>query len=552
MNNPADQSGPVRRIPFCFGGRRLAILTVAWLALFAGINSIPVEDHEAFVLQTAREMNASGDWVLPYFNQIPRLNKPPLNYWLTLGLSRAAGTDVEPWTGRSCSMLAGLLLLLSTAYAGEKLYGARAGFLAALLLLSTQGFAGFSHNARPDFLYSALCVLQLFAWIGAWRAADGTVRQRALAASGWVLAGLATLTKGPQIQAVFLLGFLLFLLCSPERRRTLKVLRPFSGLAILIAIALPWWLLLQQRLKTAGIDIHQTQLSGSLLQTMSDWKEILSFYYVFRVLQLLLPVSLLLPLLVFRNRRKPGKPAGVARLTLYVSAATIAVFTVGGHYRPHYMLPLLPLFVLLIAAWIDRTSGHPVNRKVWNVLFGIAAAVLAVCAGLLVWQQQYITAGFIAGISMILVFLLKKELAGPVWQDHPLSAQLIPAVLLTVLLFAGFNALPLRNTVRGQDRDFALSIGRAVNDGDYLAAWSEFPDILPYYARHPVVLVKDINELKPVSDRLSAGRNIYLVIPQKDLPVLARLFEFSPLTTKENQRKPERTLAFVKILTVRP
>ncbi len=109
----------------------------------------------------------------------------------------------------------------------------------------------------------------------------------------------------------------------------------------------------------------------------------------------------------------------------------------------------------------------------------------------------------------------------------------------------------MRSAVRGQDRDFALSVGQAVNEGDYLAAWSEFPDILPYYARHPVVLIKDVADLKPVFERLADGRNIYLVIPQKDLPMLARLFEFSQLTTKENQRKPERTLAFVKILNDR-
>jgi len=543
--------GPLRRVLPGFGGKRLAILFVAWLALFAGINSIPVEDHEAFVLQTAREMNANGDWVLPYFNQVPRLNKPPLNYWFTLGLSRLAGTDIEPWTGRACSMLSGLLLLLATAYTGEKLYGRRAGFLAAVLLLSTQGFAGFSHNARPDFLYSALCVLQLFAWIGAWRSADGTSRQRGLAALGWVLAGLATLTKGPQIPAVFLLGFLLFMLCGTERRRTLKVLRPFSGLVILVALALPWWLLLQQRLRVEGIDLSKTQLSGSLLQTLSDWKEILSFYYVFRILLLLLPVSLLIPLLIFRGRRKPAKPAGVARLILYVSIVTLAVFTVGGHYRPHYMLPLLPLFILLLTAWIGRTVGHPVHQKIWRILLGAGAVALAVCAGLLLWQQQYATLVFLVGVGAVLALLLKKELREPVWNEHPLSAQLVAAALLTVFLFAGFNALPMRSAVRGQDRDFALSVGQAVNEGDYLAAWSEFPDILPYYARHPVVLIKDVADLKPVFERLADGRNIYLVIPQKDLPMLARLFEFSQLTTKENQRKPERTLAFVKILNDR-
>ena len=97
--------------------RLLAILFITWLALFAGINTIPLEDHDAFVLQTAREMGMKNDWILPYFCGEPRLNKPPLNYWLTLGISRLDpfATDIEPWHGRAPSMIGGLLLVLMTA-----------------------------------------------------------------------------------------------------------------------------------------------------------------------------------------------------------------------------------------------------------------------------------------------------------------------------------------------------------------------------------------------------------------------------------------------------
>ena len=70
------------------------------------------------MLQTAREMGVNNDWVLPYFNGEPRLNKPPLNYWLTLGISSMDpfSDDIEPWHGRVSSMIGGLLLLLMTAY----------------------------------------------------------------------------------------------------------------------------------------------------------------------------------------------------------------------------------------------------------------------------------------------------------------------------------------------------------------------------------------------------------------------------------------------------
>ena len=67
-------------------GRVLTIFLIAWLSLFAGINTIPIESHESYVLQTAREMGMNNDWVLPDFSGEPRLNKPPLNYWLTKAL----------------------------------------------------------------------------------------------------------------------------------------------------------------------------------------------------------------------------------------------------------------------------------------------------------------------------------------------------------------------------------------------------------------------------------------------------------------------------------
>jgi hypothetical protein len=44
------------------------LLVWLWLADPAGIASIPLETHEVYVLGTARNMEASGDWVLPRFN----------------------------------------------------------------------------------------------------------------------------------------------------------------------------------------------------------------------------------------------------------------------------------------------------------------------------------------------------------------------------------------------------------------------------------------------------------------------------------------------------
>ena len=530
--------------------RLLAILLLAWLSLFAGINTIPLEDHDAFVLQTAREMGMNNDWVLPYFCQEPRLNKPPLNYWLTLGISRLDpfAADIEPWHGRAPSMIGGLLLLLMTAYTGNKLYGGQAGFLAAALLLGTKGFTEFSHCARPDFLYSALCVLQLFAWIAAWRAQDDSAAQRLNAALGWVLAALAILSKGPQAPAVFLLGFLLFLLSGVHRHRTLKVLRPFSGLVILLALCLPWWLLLQERVRMLGVNIGETQLSGSLLKTMSGWKEIFSFFYVSRLLLLLLPTSLLVPLLLFLKRKRLGRPDDSDRLLLIAGATMLVVFTVAGHYRPHYMLPLLPLAALLLAGSADRLSVDLIPEKAWRVVFWSGAVALAIYPLLLIGKQHYATGLLLAGTGFLLIVLLNKELREPVWREHPLAAKLIACSLFAALIFAGFNAFSYRGN-RAGDRSFSLSVGKMLHAGDVLIALGDYPHVLPYYARHTVVSVSGLDELKSRIKKMGADHEFYVLVEQDEIAALNAIAETSSLQVLGG-KKSGKKIVFAKIVAM--
>lgn len=532
--------------------RLLGILLLAWLSLFAGINAIPIESHESFVLQTAREMGMNNDWVLPYFSGEPRLNKPPLNYWLTMGISYLdpASDDIEPWHGRLWPMLGGLMLVLSTAYVGNKLYGGQAGFLAAALLLGTKGFTEFSHSARPDFLYSALCVMQLFAWIVAWRAEDDSRAQRLNAAFGWGLAALATLSKGPQAPAVFLLGFLLFLLCGTDRKRTLKVLRPFSGLMILFVLCLPWWLLLQERVRILGVNIEETQLSGSLLKTMSSLKEILSFYYASRLALLLLPATVLVPLLIYLQRKRFGRPTGGDKLLFYAGATTLAVFTLAGHYRPHYMLPLLPISTLLLAARVDRINIDLIPEKAWRGLFWSGAVSLGIYPVLLIGKQHYITGLLLAGTGFLLIVLLKTELREPVWWNHLFAAAVLTSSLFATMLFAGFNAYSFRGN-RDGDRNFSVSVGKSVHSGDLLVALKNFPYVLPYYARHTVIKVEKLDELKKLYRKMGTGQNFYLIVQQNDVAAVNEIFDATELLAVGGNKAPGKNTVFVKVLRQR-
>ena len=71
------------------------VLALAVAIGVAGMTTLPPDEHEVLVLRTATEMHARGDWIVPYFNGEPRLNKPPVSYWLTAAVATLGGRQ-EP------------------------------------------------------------------------------------------------------------------------------------------------------------------------------------------------------------------------------------------------------------------------------------------------------------------------------------------------------------------------------------------------------------------------------------------------------------------------
>lgn len=529
------------------------ILVCLWLITLTGIRSIPIEDHEVFVVQTTREMETRGDWVLPSFNYEPRLQKPPFNYWATAAVSRLDPTSSEAqvWHGRLISLLAGLALVLATYRVGSTFYGPTVGKLASLLLLSMQGYANLTHNARPDFLYATLGVLQLYAWMYAWKAEDGTWRQRIFGWLGWGMAGLATLTKGPQLPAVFLAGTVLFLAVRRvDRRRMLKVLRPFVGLALCAAIVLPWWLLLQQRLDALQVDLSQTQLSGSLLKNLASWKEILSFYYPLTLFSLMLPASFLLPFLLRRMWRDRAETAAATRLQLYAGAVLLVVFTLGGHYRKHYLLPLLPLGALCLASAVSHAGGYSA-LKGWakRIVMGLIGAVAIGCVVSLILEHGYAALAWMALVAVPLAMLLRAERQDPAWEGDRLATQWMKATVVLILVVTGYIAYfpssqdRWRRTMEG----FAEGVGETLRPDDTLIQWKSTSFILPLYARRPVARFDDPAAFEAWLKTQPADRAVYVVVPTAALPDFATRYTHQVISAIDHPRHPSKSLVLARL-----
>jgi 4-amino-4-deoxy-L-arabinose transferase-like glycosyltransferase len=321
--------------------RHTAIAVLALLIAAGGAARLPLDDHDVLVVQTAQEMRERRDWIVPYFLGKPRLNKPPLSYWLVAAAADASGSArATPGQGRLPSILAGVGVVALVMAIALAWLGADTAAIAGLIAASSTGFFRYTHSARPDMLYAFWCTLMLATFACGWRAVVL-----------WLAAALATLTKGPQVPAMLLAAIVLV-----ERRngmtwrRIARRWQPVGGVALLLALTLPWWWAVHHAL--GGRGLAGTQLAGSLLAP--TWHKLFDPYFFYRPLALVLPWTAVLLVALIR-RRWPDDPRHLLpSLAVFVLGPAL-VFTLGTQRRPHYMLPALaPLCVAL--AMIARAA----------------------------------------------------------------------------------------------------------------------------------------------------------------------------------------------------
>ena len=87
---------------------RFILLLLLFLLTFSnlGLNDI-WQPNEAFYAETSREILEKGNWLDLTYNYEPRLEKPPLTYWLTALSYKFLG--IGEWQTRLVPLLSTLL-----------------------------------------------------------------------------------------------------------------------------------------------------------------------------------------------------------------------------------------------------------------------------------------------------------------------------------------------------------------------------------------------------------------------------------------------------------
>jgi 4-amino-4-deoxy-L-arabinose transferase-like glycosyltransferase len=349
----------------------LLLMVLPGVLLYPCLSFHLFEPDEGRYAEIPREMLARGDWVVPYLQGEPYLDKPPLLYWLVMGSYRLFG--VYDWSARLIPALAVHACILLTYLLGRRSLGERAAFWGSLALSLAPGFISMGRLLVLDGLLALWVTLSQLAGFEA-------LRGQRLRWGWWLLAsaacGLGLLTKGP-VALVLLLPPLLMQywlngqLCWPSRGAWLV----FASLALMLS--LPWytavWLALPQ---FGGYFFWKHNLLRFL--TPFDHQQPVWFYGPI-VAAGLFPASLL-AVSFFRFLASGDGPVAEKRCPalgylLLAGGWCVGFFSLSGCKLPTYVLPAFPPLALALGAFIAATPWR--QRRQTRFVAGLAVLLLA-------------------------------------------------------------------------------------------------------------------------------------------------------------------------------
>ena len=348
-----------------------------------GTWSLPLIDRdEPRFAEASREMIERGNYIVPYFNNDLRLDKPPLTYWAQVASYHVFGEN--DFAARFPSAIAAALTALLVFAWGRRMGGEKLGWWAAIIFtLSLQTFVHAKAAVADMWL---VLFVTLASWAGYELFQRPTLNQgAAVSRPPWAIwkspflvfylsLALGFLAKGPIAWTPLLAvaGLIIY-------TRDWQMLRRFKfavGIPLMLVVVALWGIPALIRTHgeffTVGIGRHVVTrsfmtLEGHGASSFGMYALLLPFYFI-TVFISFFPWSIKLPWLI-RKLWQRGKVEVNARgyngtlIDTYLLsgiAVVFVIFTLVSTKLPHYTLPAFPLLALLLARhW---SQGAAVSR----------------------------------------------------------------------------------------------------------------------------------------------------------------------------------------------
>lgn len=354
LRQPAPNSLELRRMEearFPFAPWLAALLGWTLILGFYDLGGgAAFEPIDAWVGQTAREMLASGDWLVPRFSGEIRLNKSPGAYWAVMLTSCAFSRPVDEFCTRFPGGVAGVVMTFAIVWLACRTVGRRAAIYAGFAAASSIFFLSWTHRGSSDFGLAAICALSLAAF---W---EGTLHPHTLKRGlfwmlAYLLAGVGMLYKMPMPLIGVGLPAVLFALLR-GRWRVLFSPWHLLGIVLFAAVWAPWAYLMMGE-SAGSLDRWRIEFIDRFLgeapnvQGVDPVKEFLVNLLV--PLAFTFPFLLSIPAAVFRTlRERTSVSADAAFFLLIWPIAVYGVLLASSGKEVRYFLPALPpIFVML-------------------------------------------------------------------------------------------------------------------------------------------------------------------------------------------------------------
>jgi 4-amino-4-deoxy-L-arabinose transferase-like glycosyltransferase len=371
------------------------LLFLGWIAFLWNLGNIGlVDETEPLFAEAARQMTVTGDWITPYFNESTRFDKPPLVYWLMAIGYKLIG--VNEWAVRLPSALSAIALMGLVFYTlryfsvppiqtrhddvpttapetPPQVFQFKpwltAGLGAAMVALNPEMIA-WGRVGVSDMLLTGCMDAALLCFFIGYSLSEklenvnhNNTKSRAFPwyIAFYILIALAVLTKGPVAIVLPALIISAFLLYVGKFREVLQEMHLIPGILLLLAIAVPWYILVilanGENYINSFFGYHNLERFTSVVNRhWAPW-----YFYFVVVFVGFAPWSIYLPIAMTRLQfwkrtiwsRQP-RSSHLGLFAFFWFTCIFLFFTIAVTKLPSYVLPLMPAAAILVALlWSD-------------------------------------------------------------------------------------------------------------------------------------------------------------------------------------------------------
>jgi 4-amino-4-deoxy-L-arabinose transferase-like glycosyltransferase len=441
---------------------------VAAIAISIHLGGHPLLDaDEGRNGEVGREMAVTNDYVMPRLDALPYVDKPIVYF-----AAEAAAMEVLGPTETAARLPALLFTFLTAAlvaWFARRLWGAEAGWISAIVMLSMPLTVAFAHMVIFD---SALMLFITAAMIAFYLSLEEQQKeqQKRWATVAWLAIGLGVITKGPVAIALPLMVAIPYAI----RRRRFGALWSWGGL-LAFALAIGPWIwgvtkvvpdFLHYVLVT---ETAQRLATKALKRTGPPW------YFV----PLLIGGALPWCFVAAGGWRAEEDQDRNARLYLWLwILIPFLFFSLSQSKRPQYVLPLMPAIGLLAA----RATRGVRAAAIAVVALGVALLAALAFAHL---RGEYVDAarttatalGVTCLIAGVAALLLKRR-------DLAIIALSLPVLAIPLAAHPMMNALAERRSTRS----FVAQLAPYVQGNTEVAGVEAFTGSMAFYLQRPVTI----------------------------------------------------------------